>query len=316
MSGKTLSPSMTPPPPRGKAKRLSKKTASDGELDEVLVAIIDESGTRGQKKGNNRNSRFLKEQERLLAQFQRRNVLQPEIPGAPVATSSKRPHSDDESDSQPARPSKKTKTKFTGSLGHKNEPQTSALKRSGPVDDSNSDDLGIKSGSKAHPAKTRRTATEEAEVGANTEGDGLGDFDSGSESPEATRPSAGRQTMGPSHAPARSKAGASRGSIKKGKWADDEEQVLIDLMVAQREWEVANNVAPKKWLKDVKLYEKISRQLVKVGIERSSAACKNQWNRSAREKSGFDERPGNGTTRSLVCSEQKPRKEKERLAWK
>jgi hypothetical protein len=160
----------------------------------------------------------------------------------------------------------------------------------------------------------RNVATEENEVlGSNTEGDDIGDSNSRSGRSGVTRPSAAKQ---PSQVPARSKADAPRGNIKKGRWADDEEQVLIDLMIAQREWEVANNVPPKKWLKDVKLYEKMSRQLADEGIERSSAACKNQWNRSAREKSGFDERPNNGTTRSLVCSEQKPRKEKDRLGSK
>jgi hypothetical protein len=83
-------------------------------------------------------------------------------------------------------------------------------------------------------------------------------------------------------------------------------------MVAQRNWETENKVPPNKWLKDVKLYAKISSQLAERGIRRSGNACKNQWNRAGRQKSGFEERPDNGTARAKICSEQKTKKEKER----
>jgi hypothetical protein len=94
------------------------------------------------------------------------------------------------------------------------------------------------------------------------------------------------------------------------KWKNDEDQTLIDLLVAQRECEIANHVPPKKWLKDANLYTKISSQLAERGIFRSPNACKNQWNRAVRHKSGFEERPDNGTTLGRICSEPKTRKRK------
>jgi len=292
---------MTPSLLRNKVKRPSEGLAPDRVLDQVIEAILDEKGARGGQKAKNRYWRLLKEQERLLARFQPRN-------SAPVSTYSERPHGNDQSDNQEAHTSKKTK--FTESLSHKNEAQPSTSKRSRPADNSSIDHLDTKSESGAPPAKRPRAATEENSAGNQTKGENSDDFNSRPEHSEAKILLARKEPMGPSQAPARSKAVAPRGNIKKGRWADDEEQVLINLMIAQREWEIANNVPPKKWLKDVRLYEKMSRQLAEVGIERSSAACKNQWNRSAREKSGFDERPDNGTTRSLVCSEQKPKKDK------
>lgn len=97
---------------------------------------------------------------------------------------------------------------------------------------------------------------------------------------------------------------------KQGKWTDEEEDILIELMRAHRREEIENCIPEKLWLKDVKLYEKIAMQLAERGVQRSNAACKNQWNRSGRAKSGFDERAANGNTRSLICSEQKPKKAK------
>jgi len=104
----------------------------------------------------------------------------------------------------------------------------------------------------------------------------------------------------------------SRSSLKKDKWSEEEDRALIELMVAQREYETNNKIPPNKWLKDVKLYAKISSQLAERGVFRSGNACKNQWNRATRQKSGFEERPDNGTTRSKICSEQRTKKEKEK----
>lgn len=309
MTSQTLSP---PPRPRNQVEIPSKEAPRDEELDEVLLALTDEKQTRGGQKNNNMNSRILKQQERLFAQFQSRDTTLPN-PKTPIPTFSKRSRSDDESYKRSPRPSKRQKTNFTASPGHKkSEEQTAVSKRSMPIDDSISPDPAIQYESEAPLAK-RRMGVNEDKAGWNTESD---DFDdSRHEQAEETSPPARKRSMGLSQA-TRGKESTLQGGIKKGKWEEDEEQILIDLMIAQRKWEVANSIPPKKWLKDVKLYEKISGQLADVGITRSSAACKNQWNRSARGKSGFDERPDNGGTRSLVCSEQRPRKEKEKLAWK
>jgi hypothetical protein len=79
-------------------------------------------------------------------------------------------------------------------------------------------------------------------------------------------------------------------SRKPKRWSNAETQALIALVAAHRNPPVGPNGRKSEILHDVRLFELMSCQLSLQGINRSSGACKNEWNRRVRQLSGIDNR--------------------------
>lgn len=106
--------------------------------------------------------------------------------------------------------------------------------------------------------------------------------------------------------PANSTQAGTRGRRAQG-WDDRELQALISLVRAHHNQPIGPNGKKPEVLRDVRLFELMSRQLQQQhGIFRSAGACKNEWNRRGRQISGIENRKVPNPNQ-MATSLQKPR---------
>jgi hypothetical protein len=97
-------------------------------------------------------------------------------------------------------------------------------------------------------------------------------------------------------------------------WSEREARVLYSLVKARRDYEKENNAGKADQLRDVNLWNEMSRKIRLQGFHRSSASCKCFWGRFGRDRFKYEERINPKNPGQLVTSAQLSKKEKEAIA--
>ncbi|RDW59979.1 hypothetical protein BP5796_11585 [Coleophoma crateriformis] len=89
-------------------------------------------------------------------------------------------------------------------------------------------------------------------------------------------------------------------------WSEDETNILIQEYQYHLQEERNRGVGEHQKLRDMRLHQKLARQLETRGVRRTAGAIKNHWTRVCRQMSGLDERTArkDGQARAMVTSAQ------------
>ncbi|RDW84603.1 hypothetical protein BP6252_02193 [Coleophoma cylindrospora] len=92
-------------------------------------------------------------------------------------------------------------------------------------------------------------------------------------------------------------------------WSEDETNILIQEYQHHLQEERNRGLGEHQKLRDMRLHQKLARQIETRGVRRTAGAIKNHWTRVCRQMSGLDERTArkDGQARAMVTSAQSRR---------